>query len=286
MLANRMMAAATPKATQGQQAYTTAGTYTFTVPAGVTSISMVCIGGAQAGLDTTGGEGGQLSYTNGTSCSAGETFTVVVGSAGSTNTGNPGGNSTITYNPSSTVVCRGRGGADSSAAPVGTNFYGGTANFGGGGAGGYSGAGGNGASTSSGNGASGSGGSGGGGGAGAYYSYYDPDLVEVRSGNGGGGGTGILGTGSSGSGGSGSVFPSGGQFGGGGSGGTNGTTGGTGGGADGGNGGLYGGGAGGGGSYYYDLSPVAIGSSGASGVGAVRIIWGAGRSYPSNAANV
>ena len=33
----------------GQQAYTTAGTYTFTVPDGVLSVSVVCVGGGSGG---------------------------------------------------------------------------------------------------------------------------------------------------------------------------------------------------------------------------------------------
>jgi hypothetical protein len=269
-------------AAQGQQAYTTAGTYTFVVPAGVTSVSILCVGGAQAGADISGGAGGYLSYTNSISCSAGETFAVVVGAGGTTNTGNPGANSNVTYNPSSTVVCRGRGGADFSAA-VGTSFSGGAGSFGGGGAGGYSGAGGAGAGTYNGNGADGAGGGAGGGGAGTLYAG-PPD--EARA-SGAGGGVGILGTGASGAGGSGAPvgIDSPGFGGGGGSGGAAGDYGNSGIAGAGGNGGLYGGG-GGGGAYSEFYSPTLYGSSGASRSGAVRIIWGAGRSYPSNAANV
>ena len=54
----------------------------------------------------------------------------------------------------------------------------------------------------------------------------------------------------------------------------------------GGNGGLYGG-AGGSGGVFIDLyAVVAFGVPGSSADGAVRIIWGTGRSYPSAAANV
>ena len=53
--------AATSKGTApGQEAYGTAGTYSFTVPAGVTSISAVCGGaggGGGAGLDSVGNSG-------------------------------------------------------------------------------------------------------------------------------------------------------------------------------------------------------------------------------------
>ena len=118
---------------------------------------------------------------------------------------------------------------------------------GGGGAAGYTGNGGNGASVS-GSATSGSGGGGGGGGR-----------------TDGGGGVGLLGAGTSGSGG-GTSNP-----GGGGSGGANGGSGGS---SSGQPGGLYGGGGGG--------CDGSSGSSGGAGRnGAVRIIWGSGRSYPS-----
>ena len=46
----------------GQQAYTTAGTYTFVAPAGVSSVSVVVIGGGGGGQATSqtsfGGDGG------------------------------------------------------------------------------------------------------------------------------------------------------------------------------------------------------------------------------------
>ena len=46
----------------GQIAYTTAGTYSWTVPAGITSICVVCIGGggSGAGLGSGGCSGGGL----------------------------------------------------------------------------------------------------------------------------------------------------------------------------------------------------------------------------------
>lgn len=59
----------------GQQAYTTAGTYTFTVPAGVTSICVVCVGGGGGGYASgsgvyTGSNGGNSTF-NSTTCGAG-----------------------------------------------------------------------------------------------------------------------------------------------------------------------------------------------------------------------
>ena len=55
----------------GQTAYTSPGSYTFTVPSGVTSISMVAIGGGGNGAPSSrpqsygsGGGGGGLGYKN------------------------------------------------------------------------------------------------------------------------------------------------------------------------------------------------------------------------------
>ena len=45
----------------GQQAYTTAGTYSWVAPAGVTKVSVVAVGGG-SGNNTTGGGGGGLGY--------------------------------------------------------------------------------------------------------------------------------------------------------------------------------------------------------------------------------
>jgi len=243
-------------AAPGQQVFTSSGT--FTVPAGVTSICAVAVGRGQngaagngMGTPGRGGEGGTLSYTNALSVTPGESLTVTIATSTSSSTGE------TTLKRSSTVLLAARaGGQTSGQANVGTSFAGGTApapaggyGSGGGGAGGYSGAGG--AGGSGGGGSAGSGGSGGGGGGGNSTEY-----------SGGGGGVGLLGAGSNGAAGSAS-----GGGGGGGSGGGAGTSGGA-----GGAGGNYGGGGGGG-----DI----INEGGSGGGGAVRILWGAGRSYPS-----
>jgi len=47
----------------GQEEFTTPGTYTFTVPAGVTSVSVVCIGSGGSG-GAYGAGGGSLAYKN------------------------------------------------------------------------------------------------------------------------------------------------------------------------------------------------------------------------------
>ena len=257
----------------GQQQYTTAGTYSWTAPAGVYSVSVVAIGGGGGagqvagynGLDIGGAGGGGLGWKNNISVTPGNLYTVVVGAGGPNNTsggtsyfistatvagyggeygrGNQGGSS-----PGGTFV--GTGGGNGGSGGNSFNYAGG-----GGGAGGYSGSGGDGA-VGSGGADIGTAGSGGGGGGGTS---------SMRSG--GGGGVGIYGQGASGG--------SGGNGGGGqgGSGGSMGQTESTG-DYTGGNGGAFGGGGGG----------ASDGNSrlgGVGGVGAVRIIWGFGRAFPS-----
>lgn len=257
----------------GQQNFTTSGT--FTVPAGVTSIAVLCIGGGGGGGGSEdpnetggGGGGGALAYVNNLSVTAGESLTVTVGSGGNGGggggNGGSGGSSSLARGGTTLVQANGGGGGQNRGSggsggtvSTGTGGSGGqggqgsdrnTNNAGGGGgAGGYSGAGGRGCDQDgSPSGASGSGGAGGGGGQ-----------------NDGGGGVGVLGEGSSGSGG-GTSNP-----GGGGSGGTNGSSGS----GNGGNGGNYGGGGGG--------AQGEENDGGDGGNGYVRIIWGTGRSYPS-----
>ena len=239
-----------------QQAYTTAGTYSWVCPYGVSSISVVCVGGGAGGTESAGfggGGGGALAYRNSISVVAGDSYTVVVGAAGVRAIGasRNGGNSTFTASFGTLTAQGGQesvGGAPSgnTGGGSGGNAMGGNGSDGdggsGGGAGGYSGNGGV---------AGGSGGSGGGGGGGG----------NAGSGNGdkraGGGGVGLLGEGSSGvTTNSPSPYPDGG---GGGSGGSAGSAGGS--GSVGGSGGTYGGGGGGG----Y--------AGGGGGGGAVRIIW-------------
>ena len=261
----------------GQQNFTSSGT--FTVPTGVTSIAVVVVGGGGGGggsedSDETGGGGGggALAYVNNLSVTAGESLTVTVGSGGNGGNGDSGGSSggfsRLARGGTTLAQANGGGGGQhrgsgGSGGTVSTGTGGsggqggqgsdrnGSNSGGGGGAGGYSGAGGRGCDQDgSPSGASGSGGAGGGGGR-----------------NDGGGGVGILGQGSSGSGGGTSNPGGGGSTAG--SGGTNGSSGS----GDGGNGGLYGGGGGG-----------AQGSDNDGGdgrPGAVRIIWGSGRSFPS-----
>lgn len=260
----------------GQTSYSlvTPGTYYFPVPPGLTEISAVCIGGGGGGgggetgrnEGVTGGAGGGLAY--GTfPVTPGEVLTVVVGAGGtggaSSSDGNAGGASTISRG--ATVLLSGGGGQGglerdvatrTGGASTGTERDGGGAGgnsggnstdtgSGGGGAGGYTGNGGNGGTTGAGS--NGAGGGGGGGGA-------------TNAGRGyGGGGTGWIGSAENGV-----------------AGGFNapGTGGSGGGNASGPDGGYPGGGGGG-------CDDDTNGAGGNGGNGAVRIIWGNGRSYPN-----
>jgi hypothetical protein len=253
----------------GQQAFTTPGTFSWTAPTGVYSVSVVCIGGGGGGLfhptfTGGGGAGGGLGWKNNISVNPGETYTVVVGAGGtsdiSTGQGSPTAGGPSYFINLSTVA--GLGGDRNYAGTVnyaqGGNYVGdgggkgGTAPSawecgGGAGAGGYSGQGGQGGGNSAFAPRDGSAGVGGAAGGGAIGGFSNGTYGAA------GGGVGIYGAGANGAGGTyGGTY-----WGQGGSGGTSGSSG-----------GLYGGGAVGNG--------TAVGSS-----GAVRIIWGDDRSFPS-----
>ena len=267
----------------GQVAYTTPGTYSWTAPAGITSVSVVAVGAGGGGVglsdaatNAQGGGGGALAYANNISVTPGQTYQVIVGAGGpgglNDSSGTAGGLSSF-----STQVSAGGGGAgfrggssnNKGIVIAGTGFPGGRGEGspgwgtggGGGGAGGYSGAGGDGRSGSGGGGYGSSGDAGtGGSGGGGSPTYYGGIC------GGSGGGVGILGEGTSGAGSQTDGYTSG--QGNGGSGGGNGTVS---------RGGSYGGG--GGGCMQYGQGPASGGG------GAVRIIWagtsGVTRSFPS-----
>jgi hypothetical protein len=273
--------------------WTTPGTYTWTCPDGVTSVSVVAVGAGGSGgfqWSSGGGGGGGLGWKNNISVTPGNTYTVVVGDKGdvvanANNNAGAGGNS---YFVDTATVCgfgAGQGGTGSTSSGFGSygggytgdgggvggnGAVGGSWTHGGGGAGGYSG---NGASKFNNTVATG-----GAGGAGQNYSS--------TFGVGAGGGVGIYGEGTSGV-----TYADGTGFGGrGGSGGGDGMAGQT---ANttstniwersasvtttGNNqilGGQFGGGGGGSGTSR---------GGGFGGTGAVRLIAGVGRSFPSNA---
>lgn len=266
----------------GEQLYTIAGSFSWTAPAGVTRVCVVCIGGGGGGRNSSGryggGGGGALSYVNDIAVTSGSNYAVTVGVGcgyrgiynGSSYSGmyaRNGGNSSF-----GTLVVAGGGQAGDSSGNggvggvviTGTGGNGGAGgkslnatidtSGGGGGAGGYSGPGGAGAqNTTDGNypfnsGSHGSGG-GGGGGAGSVYA--------------GGGGVGLYGSAASGYGGSTAENSN-----------RNGT---------GGSGGQIAPDSGDGGSYGGGGTAYSSGGASTSSAGAVRIVWGAGRSFPSNA---
>ena len=260
---------------RGESLYPIPGTYTWVCPAGVTSVSVVCVGGGGGALsfDSGGaaysGGGGSLGYANNISVTPGTSYSIVVGAGGFYNNGTqvnggqssafgriaPGGKTSSSdagVAPSGDVGTSRGGGAGGAGKAVSSSAVGG------GGAGGYSGAGGEGQREDITPGA----GSGGGGGGGFGYA------------GGSGGGVGLLGQGTNGAAGTG---------------GTGGRAGGGGGGSGGesgfGNygasfqtqearGGVFGGGAG--------MRQASTNSWLAGAGGAVRIIWpGTTRTFPS-----
>jgi len=263
----------------GQSEYIAPGNYTWVAPANVVSVSVLTIGGggggSQSGSGGAGGGGGGLSFKNNIAVTPGTSYTVTVGTGGARGslTGSNGGNSF--FQSIGQVSARGGGGAQSAligglgSGPI--NGTGSTAGDGGGattasaggggGASGYNSSGGLGGTAPNAGGSSTNGGGGGGAGGSADA-------------GGGGGGVGIYGA-ASGGGGGGIYTGANGGGGGGGSGGTNGVDGD----APQGDGGLYGGGGGG--------ADNTSNENGNGGGGAVRIIWGAGRSWPgTNTANL
>jgi hypothetical protein len=186
------------KIIQGETSYYFPGTHAFVVPPGVTSLAMVCVGaGGGAGFHSayersSGGGGGALAWVNNISVTPGETLTVGVGNSGKTLLNSEGYSSSSLAGDSSYVrrsavylvqAAGGQGGdtntsGNGGSVLSGSGGNGGNGGFGvdsndnssggGGGAGGYTGNGGAGAGhdgpvpTLSGNNGSGGGGAGGG----------------------------------------------------------------------------------------------------------------------------
>jgi len=249
---------------QGQQAFTTPGTFSWVAPAGVTSVCVVAVGGG-----SYKGAGG-LGWKNNIVVIPGNSYSVRVGTAAPFS----GSNGQSSYFISDATVSGGggtwNGGGGGFIGTGGGNGGGSSGTLGAGGAGGYAG---NGAAAPGSYNANGLAGAGGSGGSGSLVSS-----AGITFYGGGGGGVGILGQGANGVAGLVSGLSAGG--GGGGSGGGTGDTGSS--SETPGNGGLYGGAGGGG---YNDVTAEETTNLGAR--GAVRIIWGAGRAFPStNTGNV
>jgi hypothetical protein len=125
----------TPTVVTGQQAYTTAGTYSWVAPAGVTSVSVVAVGGGGGGQfgennagnpGTAAGGGGGGVYKNTITVIPGNSYTVVVGAGGTAgnynSATNAGSGGTSSFN--STVGATGGGSGASSSGPGGSGFGG------------------------------------------------------------------------------------------------------------------------------------------------------------------
>ncbi len=105
-----------------QQSFTSSGTYSWTAPAGFTSISVVCVGGGSGGAygwSYGGGAGGGLGYKNNITVTPGSTYTVVVGAGGprsyynDSNSENRGGTSYFISDSTVAGFGGGRAGANS-----------------------------------------------------------------------------------------------------------------------------------------------------------------------------
>ena len=94
-----------------QQEFTTPGTYSWTAPAGVTSVSVVAIGPGA----TNAGGGGGLTWANGLSVTPVQSYTVVVGAGGYT------GDGSTYFSSFNGTACVARGGTSG-----GGGVYGGT----------------------------------------------------------------------------------------------------------------------------------------------------------------
>ena len=264
---------------QGDSIYTTPGTYTWICPANVTSVSVVCIGGGGGGDNGYGhssGGGASLGWKNDITVVPGNSYTLRVGQGGASGSqdysGRYGSDGESSYFLSTSTVMGGAGangeGNQGYVGDGGGNGGAGQHNsstdngWGGGGCGGYNGAGGS-TNAPSAQPASGSGGAGGG-------MSGSSDTI----GAGAGGGVGIYGIGADGV--NATTTGYGGTGGSGGNDGNNGS-----GVASGGSGGSYGGGGAMGAKDY--LGSWFGRGGGPGGNGAVRIMWGGGRSFPDNA---
>lgn len=223
----------TSASSSDQRTYSTPGSYVWTVPDNVFSISVVCVGAGGSGgasyatsvpvyFPGGGGGGGGLSYINSITVSPGQQFNVVVGAGGTSvkrstsNTVRNGINGGDSSFGDTLVVARGgKGGEGGRSGSAGTGGNGGTytgsggrggaggsgnattiLGGGGGGAGGYAGNGGNGGTHSGAatTGVAGSAGSGGAAGGGSSGVQFS----SFRIGGASGGGVGLFGQGDSG----------------------------------------------------------------------------------------
>ena len=82
-----------PPEPPGQVVFTSTGSNSWTVPNGVTSVSVVCIGAGSDNASNHGGGGGALAYGNNISVTPGASISLQVGLAGQQGSGNTSGSS-------------------------------------------------------------------------------------------------------------------------------------------------------------------------------------------------
>ena len=214
-----------------EQVYTTPWTYTWTAPAWVTSVSVVCVGAGGTAADNygPGGAGGALAWKNNISITPGLQYAIIVGTPSvryDVRSGNSSFNGTLVAGGWGSDTAIGiYSGADGGGNGGRGRPFSGTTGWGGGGAGWYTGTGGNYGSNGTGGGWWGGGsgisdGYGGGAGGGVWLYGLGANGIKINTGYGGAPGSGGSG-GGNGNNSSGGAGGSGGNYGGGG--GSNGT---------------------------------------------------------------
>jgi hypothetical protein len=160
--------------------YTTPGSYSWTVPDGVTTIEVVATGGGGGGGEYTGGNGGVVTAT--LSVTPGQVLPLFVGGGGAGSVaGGGGGSSNVDAGAADQVIAGGGGGGGGGAGGAAT---------GGNGGGSGTGSGGNGNAGNPSSGSGGSGGIGGAGGSGPGFNGLPGPGGNGANGNGGPGGAG------------------------------------------------------------------------------------------------
>lgn len=174
---------AVPKAVattpRGEMTFAIPGTYTWTPPSGVTSVSVVCVGSGHP----TGGAGA-LRWANNIPVKQGESYEITVGGKINTTITNSSAFGIVAGSATGTTGGTGSGTAGSA---TGGGNGGSVVSDNGGGAGGYSGNGGNGGVAGSGGGGAGGSGNSSGGGVGIYGEGASGILIANSAGGGSGG---------------------------------------------------------------------------------------------------
>ena len=159
----------------GQAVITSTGSGTWTCPAGVFFVSVVCVGGGAGGGTYIGVGGGGLGYKNNISVTPGQSYNISVGAGGAS--GNNAGGDTWFHTADNNSYCTGEGGAQGSTSSTGTGSAGGSYYGDGGGNGGNGGTNDHGATMAGGGGAGGYSGNGGNGGNAGCCWYFNTCLL-------------------------------------------------------------------------------------------------------------